>query len=53
VQTDWEPHSDHGSAPWGDTVGVFQQQATMSWLTRVRRIVMQHVRYWTVPGYRA
>lgn len=52
VQTDWEPHADPDSAPWGDTVGVFQQAASMSWLTRIRRIVMQHVRYWTMPGYR-
>ncbi len=53
VQTDWEPHADPDSAPWGDTVGVFQQQASMSWLTRLRRIAMQHLRYWTLPGYRA
>jgi hypothetical protein len=24
VTTDWEPHEDAGSAPWGDTVGVFR-----------------------------
>lgn len=24
VTTDWEPHPDAGSAPWGDTVGVFR-----------------------------
>jgi SAM-dependent methyltransferase len=24
VTTDWEPHPDPGSAPWGDTVGVFR-----------------------------
>jgi SAM-dependent methyltransferase len=24
VTTDWEPHEDPGSAPWGDTVGVFR-----------------------------
>lgn len=24
VHTDWEPHADPGSAPWGDTVGVFR-----------------------------
>lgn len=53
VQTDWEPHADTDSADWGDTVGVFQQQANMSWLTRMRRIAMQHVRYWAMPGYRA
>lgn len=26
VQTDWEPHEDAGSAPWGDTVGVFRSR---------------------------
>ena len=26
VQTDWEPHEDVGSAPWGDTVGVFRSR---------------------------
>lgn len=25
VHTDWEPHPDPGSAPWGDTVGVFKK----------------------------
>ena len=53
VQTDWEPHADSDSAPWGDTVGVFQQQAALSWPTRLRRIVMQQLRYWVMPGYRA
>ena len=24
VGTDWQPHADPGSAPWGDTVGVFR-----------------------------
>ena len=24
VSTDWEPHPDRWSAPWGDTVGVFR-----------------------------
>ena len=24
VTTDWEPHPDPGSGPWGDTVGVFR-----------------------------
>lgn len=27
VHTDWEPHADPGSAPWGDTVGVFRRRA--------------------------
>lgn len=49
--TDWEAHEDIGSAPWGDTVGVFKQPP-MSWLTRLRRILIQRLRYWVMPGYR-
>ena len=26
VHTDWEPHADPGSAPWGDTVGAFRSR---------------------------
>ena len=52
VTTDWEPHRDPDSAPWGDTVGVFLQPP-MSWATRMRRRLMQRVRYWVLPGYRA
>lgn len=51
VSTDWEPHTDPDSAPWGDTVGVFRQ-SDMSVLTRLRRRLMQQVRYRVVPGYR-
>ena len=52
VSTDWEAnHPDPLSAPWGDTVGVFQQPA-LSWGARLRRRLMQQLRYWTVPGYR-
>ncbi len=28
VTTDWEPHPDPDSGPWGDTVGVFRKPAT-------------------------
>lgn len=52
VSTDWEPHADPDSAPWGDTVGVFRQPQ-LSAAQRLRRRVMQHLRYWMVPGYRA
>ena len=52
VKTDWEPHTDPDSAPWGDTVGVFKQQTHMPFWQRLRRIAMQHIRYWTMPGYR-
>lgn len=51
VHTDWEPHADPDSAPWGDTVGVFMQRP-MSCLIRLRRVVMQQLRYWVMPGYR-
>jgi hypothetical protein len=51
VHTDWEPHADPDSAPWGDTVGVFMQRP-MSALTRLRRVAMQQLRYWAMPGYR-
>lgn len=52
VSTDWEPHADPDSAPWGDTVGVFRQPE-LSLLKRWRRRAMQQLRYWTLPGYRA
>lgn len=51
VSTDWEPHADPDSAPWGDTVGVFRQPA-LSAPTRLRRALMQRLRYWVMPGYR-
>lgn len=52
VHTDWTPHADPDSAPWGDTVGVFEQPA-MTWLTRLRRRLMQRLRHWILPGYRS
>lgn len=41
--TDWEPHADEDSAPWGDTVGVFRKAAPWSrrrkiWWNLMRRI---------------
>ncbi len=51
VGTDWQPHASEDSAPWGDTVGVFRQPA-LSLSERLRRRLMQRLRYWTVPGYR-
>ncbi len=41
VHTDWEPDEDPGSAPWGDTVGVFRSrgmgigQRLGLWLARI------------------
>lgn len=52
VTTDWEPHVDPDSAPWGDTVGVFRQPQ-MGLLMRWRRRLMQAVRRQVLPGYRA
>ena len=52
VSTDWEPHPSEDSAAWGDTVGVFRQPA-LSAPTRWRRRVMQALRTWVLPGYRA
>lgn len=51
VSTDWQPHTDPDSAPWGDTVGVFRQPP-LSWATRMRRNLMQQLRYQLLPGYR-
>lgn len=51
VGTDWEPHADPDSAPWGDTVGAFRQP-TLSLAQRWRRRAMQQLRYFTMPGYR-
>lgn len=41
VTTDWEPHPDPGSGPWGDTVGVFRgadlglrQRFALAWARR-------------------
>jgi SAM-dependent methyltransferase len=51
VSTDWEPSAHADSAPWGDTVGVFQQKQ-LSWLERIRMRFMQQVRYQLLPGFR-
>lgn len=51
VNTDWAPHADPDSAPWGDTVGVFQQKP-LSMATMIRRRLMQQVRYRILPGYK-
>lgn len=49
--TDWIPHPDEGSAPWGDTVGVFRQRPMSLWV-RLRRRLAQHLRMHLLPGYR-
>ena len=43
VSTDWLPHHEEFSAPWGDTVGVFQQPA-MGRLTRFKKVLIQNLR---------
>lgn len=40
VHTDWEPHADPGSAPWGDTVGVFRV-GVRSWRQRLASAMLQ------------
>lgn len=50
VKTDWTPHPDPDSAPWGDTVGVFRQRP-LSRLTQIRRQLVQSLRYRLMPGY--
>jgi len=50
VKTDWTPHPDPDSAPWGDTVGVFRQRP-LSRLTKIRRQLAQSLRYRLMPGY--
>jgi SAM-dependent methyltransferase len=37
VHTDWDPHPEPASAPWGDTVGVFRKP---------RRGVIASIHYW-------
>ncbi len=51
VSTDWAPHADEFSAPWGDTVGVFRQPP-MGWATRLKKRLVQQLRYRVTPGYR-
>ena len=51
VSTDWEPHPAEDSAAWGDTVGVFRQPPLTA-VQRLRRSIMQQLRYRVMPGYR-
>lgn len=51
VSTDWEPHPNPDSAPWGDTVGVFRQPR-LSGLARVRRRLEMQLLYWLTRGVR-
>lgn len=41
ASTDWEPHADPGSAPWGDTVGVFRGGG-MSLRKRIALAIARH-----------
>lgn len=50
VSTDWEPHPNPDSAPWGDTVGVFRQPR-LSILTRMRRRLEMQLLYWLTRGH--
>ena len=50
AHTDWEPHPDPDSAPWGDTVGVFRKPRA-GWVVNLRRRVMHRLRRWLLGGY--
>lgn len=50
--TDWAPHPDPGSAPWGDTVGVFRKPDSgilRNLKSRLRRALLRRL----LPGSRA
>jgi SAM-dependent methyltransferase len=51
VSTDWDPHPSEDSAAWGDTVGVFRQPP-LGAVQKLRRRLMQQLRYRVMPGYR-
>jgi SAM-dependent methyltransferase len=48
VNTDWQPHSDPDSAPWGDTVGVFRKPP-LRLFTRLRRRLLYPLRRLLMP----
>lgn len=50
VNTDWDPHPDPDSAPWGDTVGVFRKPAASAVLN-LRRRLMHRLRRWLLSRY--
>lgn len=52
VGTDWEPHPNPDSAPWGDTVGVFRQPF-VSRFVRLRRRCIQLLLNPLVLGFKA
>lgn len=46
VTTDWAPHPDPGSAPWGDTVGVFRKPERGVWGNfrgRIKRFLLRRL----------
>lgn len=49
AHTDWEPHSDPGSAPWGDTVGVFRK-GERGRLANLLSRMKNDLRRWLLPG---
>lgn len=51
VSTDWEPHPNPDSAPWGDTVGVFRQPR-LSRLAWMRRRLEMQLLHWLTRGSR-
>ncbi len=46
AETDWSPHPDPGSAPWGDTVGAFRKPARGilgNFRSRLRRYLIRRL----------
>ena len=48
VHTDWVPHHEPASAPWGDTVGVFRKPR-IGKLARIRYWIMHRIRHLLIP----
>lgn len=48
VHTDWVPHPEPASAPWGDTVGVFRKPR-IGMLARIHYWMMHRIRHLFIP----
>ena len=48
VHTDWVPHPEPASAPWGDTVGVFRRPR-IGMLARIHYWMMHRIRHLFIP----
>jgi SAM-dependent methyltransferase len=47
--TDWEPDAEPGSAPWGDTVGVFRKRS-QGWKTRATQALTRRLLHLLAPA---